>query len=131
VPVLNFIDIEGPGITSASDGTDYKSLVDKTLASLLPTVNLGSLHVSVDGQAIPNLPSHLETTDFFSLGKVKPGTLLTSSDIGVSAGAVMAQDKAEGYWVMLEGLSKGAHTISFGGSTSNFSVQTTDHILVV
>jgi hypothetical protein len=133
VPVLNFIDIEGPGIPG-SVGPDYKALVDKAVAGWLPTVNLASLHVSVDGKAIPDLPSHLETTDFFSLGTVQPGTLLTSSNIGVPAGAIMAEDKAAGYWVMLENLSKGAHTISFGGSTSNPEVrpvQITDHILVV
>jgi hypothetical protein len=131
VPVLNFIDVEGPGITPPAAGTDYRALVDQTLASLLQTVNPTTLHVSIDGKAVPDLASHLETTDFFSLGKVKPGTLLTSSDIGIAPGSVMAADKAAGYWVMLEGLSKGVHTVSFGGSTSNFTTQTTDHLIVV
>lgn len=131
VPVLNFIDIEGPGITPSDAGTDYRALVDQTLASLLATVDKASLHVSIDGKSVNNLASHLETTDFFSLGVVKPNTLLASADIGIAPGSVMAADKAAGYWVMLEGLSKGIHTVSFGGSTSNFMTQTTDHLIVV
>jgi hypothetical protein len=132
VPVLNLLDFEGPGITPADNTIPLNDLVNQTLAAALPTLNKSSLNVVIDGKSLEGLPNHLETTDFFSMGVVKPGSLLTSKDIGIKPGSVMTTDKAAGYWVMLEGLSKGVHTVSFGGTTTTgFSTQTTDHLIVV
>lgn len=134
VPVRNYIDIEGPGITPAAQGTNYKQIVDKTLADIVEDPNKITLNLTIDGKSIDSdvLKSHWESTGYFSMGMVKPGTLLTSFD--VSPGANVAVAKSEGYWVMLEGLSRGVHTISFGASSIDSStpiVQTTDHLIVV
>jgi hypothetical protein len=74
-------------------------------------VNLiDSLTARVDGERIPNLFSHRETTpELFSV-TIPDGGLF--GDEGGTFDAV-----ADGYWIMLKPLSSGTHTISFGGST--------------
>ncbi len=143
VPLLNFIDIEGPGVTSAitdpplSDSA-YRALVDKNLAAAVPDPSQVSLNLTIDGKPFASdlLKTHLETTDFFSMGPVKPGSLLTGLGAGIEAGFATDFNKASGYWAMLDNLSVGIHTISFGGTVTKdgvvtTSVQTTDHLIVV
>ncbi len=69
------------------------------------------------------------------MGPVKPDSLLTGLGADIKSGFATDFNKATGYWAMLENLSVGLHTISFGGSfTKNnveMSVHTTDHFFVV
>ena len=135
VPLLNFIDIEGPGITPGpvQSDSEYRDLVDKALPAMPPD-NL-KLNLTIDGKSYNSelLKTHLEPTDFFSMGPVKPGSLLTG--LGIAAGTATDFNKATGYWAMLEDLSRGIHTVAFGGSftdaNGDHSIQTTDHLIVV
>ena len=140
VPLLNFIDIEGPGITPGPTQTasQYRSVVDTSLAATVPNPDNVTLNLTIDGKSFNSdiLKTHLEPTDFFSMGPVKPGSLLTSPGLDIAPGTATDFNKATGYWAMLENFSKGVHTVSFGGSFTDaagavHSVQTTDHLIVV
>jgi hypothetical protein len=138
VPLLNAIDIEGPGIPQTATPpvtgtTALQELAQNLLDAQFATIEPSTLTLTIDGQsiAVADLQSHLEKTDFFSVGTIEPGSLLTSKNIGVTAGAIGSVSKASGYFVMLEDLSRGVHTISFGGSTTSGPIQTTDHLIIV
>ena len=53
------------------------------------------------------------------MGPVQPGSLIES--FGVPAGAELYPTKAAGYWLMIEGLTPGPHTLQFGGSSDAFT----------
>jgi hypothetical protein len=112
------------------------------------------VRASIDGTPIADPTRYLETTsDFFSMGSVRPGTVATelfhiAPHAPVPAQAAAAQHYlqigqelnptlATGYYLMIEGLSPGQHTLEFGGSTfdsstnTSFSTHVVDHIKVV
>jgi len=141
VPLQNNIDIEGPGITAGPTLSDaeYRAIVDQSLAANVPDPANVKLNLTIDGKSFDSdlLKTHLEPTDFFSMGPVKPGSLLTSPTLGIAPGTATDFNKATGYYAMLENFSKGIHTVSFGGTVTDAtgaviqSVQTTDHLIVV
>jgi hypothetical protein len=137
VPVLNAIDVEGPGIPQIDENHRVTSrpglekLAQDSLKQVTDAFKPGTLTLTIDGQSISGLQSHLETTDFFSIGKLGANTLLPSDNVGVDPGANINVAKASGYFVMLEHLSRGAHTITFGGTGASGPVSTTDHLIVV
>jgi hypothetical protein len=140
VPLLNYVDAEGPGITPTIPGWkgSFKAEVNKVLAGfqngdgpngVQPGVS--SLFATIDGVPVENPQSHLEKSGFFSMGPVQPGSLIESLGIA-AAGTVLSPAKSVGYWLMITGLSPGEHTLEFGGTEKNgFSVHVTDHITVV
>lgn len=88
----------------------------------------------IDGNDVLHPTDFLETTGVFSLGQEKPGTLVhqLAAQFGVSKiGQELAPTEATGYYLMLEGLSRGTHTLTFGGSAPGFSGSVTDHLIVV
>ena len=121
VPLLNFIDIEGPGLTDPDlphSDSEYRAIVNQNLAKNPGPDNV-TLNLTIDGKSFDSdlLKTHLEPTDFFSMGPVKPDSLLTS--LGIAPGTATDFNKATGYWAMLENFSKGIHTVSFGGSATD------------
>jgi len=46
---------------------------------------------------------------------------LPITSLGVPAGAELFPSKAAGYWLMIDGLSPGPHTLRFGGSSVAFT----------
>ncbi len=113
--------------------------MDESLAATVPDPDLVTLNLTVDGKWFDSdeLKTHQEATDFFSMGPVKPGSLLTGPGLGIDPGTPTDFNKATGYWAMLENFSRGIHTVSFGGTVTDDtgavirSVQTTDHLLVI
>jgi hypothetical protein len=89
---------------------------------------------SIDGHSVSNTQSYLERTDFFSMGKVQEGSLLDKR-LRVPVGTDLSTTKSAGYWLMVEGLTPGAHTLDFGGTAGGIlganSVHVIDHITVV
>lgn len=64
------------------------------------------------------------------MGPTELGSLAEA--IGAPVGVALSLTKASGYWLMVEGLAPGPHTLEFGGTLSTgFSSMTTDHIVVV
>ena len=128
-PLLNWIVANGadPGFSSTAE--EVEALVDGTIDPDL-------LFASVDGVEILNLEQHRERSpiDF----TFTPSTASAGFPPGTYTDA-----NADGYWVMLEPLDVGTHTIHFGGtsveftgpdpvvSVPSFSVEVTDNVTVV
>jgi hypothetical protein len=74
--------------------------------------NTRALHASINGVGIPEaeLFSHRELSPVFDI------PLGPDNIFGAPAG-VYAPSVSDGYWLMLEPLGPGTHTISFGGSS--------------
>jgi hypothetical protein len=105
------------------------------------------LFASIDGVAIPEqeLRTHFEKTGLFSMGPVQPGSFANhGADVGflgtnVPVGTELGPARAEGYWLMLNGLSNvdsngsqpGDHTLTFGFTSPGFTVSVTDYIDIV
>ena len=77
----------------------------------------------IDGVPVSDPYSRWEVSDFFSGGIAQPGTSIVAfyESFGLTlAGLDIAPSLASGYWAMVTDLSPGAHTLSFGGSTTAF-----------
>jgi hypothetical protein len=74
---------------------------------------IDELHCTVDGVPIGDLFSHREVSPAFSFEAA------VDNAIGVPAGD-SGTAVADGYWVMLEPLGPGEHTLHFGGGISSF-----------
>jgi hypothetical protein len=85
------------------------------------------LHATLDGQDLLTYPSFRQTSDsFFDI------TLPDGNLFGVPAGSYPGITVSDGYWVALDGLSPGQHTLNFGGTNGNgFSVQINDTLSAV
>jgi hypothetical protein len=117
VPLLNIVDTLDPKSTEKQLLSDFKHSVT-------------SLFASVDGTPLQHLQAGLVGTKFFSSGPTQPGSW--AADQGVPVGTDLAPTKGVGYWILLQGLSKGEHTLDFGGQTNTgFSVHTSDIIHIV
>src|SRR5206468_1694663 len=130
-PLLNFVDLHVPG-----DGLDTPELVRQDLLSLIGPVI--ELHASVDGVSVGAIDP--ETTPFRACAGgdpacaaayrvILPGHNLFGIDAGVYFPAV-----ADGFYLLLEALPAGRHTINFGGTGtfagSEFSQEITYHLTV-
>jgi hypothetical protein len=117
IPVLNQFDTLDP-----------PNVENKVLSDFQKSV--ASLFADIDGIPVKNLQSDLVRTDFFSMGPTQPGSLV--EQLGAPVGTDLSPTKSSGYWLMVEGLAPGQHTLHFGGSLSTgFSTEVTDHITVV
>lgn len=119
VPVLNTFDTLDP----ANAETDYVNQWPGTVTNL---------SASIDGTPIQNLQNYLETSQPFSMGTVRPNTVITEMfGNAVYKGEELTPTQATGYYLMIEGLSAGQHTLEFTGSTTDgFSTHVVDHITV-
>jgi hypothetical protein len=123
LPMINFFDVEGQGI-APSPGVDTSHGEAALRASMKALIaadlaNVTSLHAEIDGVAVKNPYFYKEISGFFSMGKAQPGSLLDS--IGVPAGTPTCTTISGGYWLMIEGLTPGEHTLTFGGTQAAFS----------
>ena len=121
VPLLNLFDTEPaildskyPGVTLADRQNAAGILVGDWLAS----VDTSSLFASIDGNAVANPSQYLEVTGLFSMGPALAGSVVEG--FGIVAGDVLDPTKSGGYWLMIEGLTLGAHTLHLGGTSSPF-----------
>jgi hypothetical protein len=134
VPLLNFFDTEpaelfDPPITLA----ERQAKADEFVAAFRSAVV--DVFASIDGVEVTNPRRFLEETDFFSMGPTRPGSVINSFGAGV--GWELSPTKGVGYWLMLDDLEPGNHTLHFGGSasatdlTAAASVETTATITVI
>jgi hypothetical protein len=90
------------------------------------------LHASVDGVAVPDLTAHRETSRAFAFD-LPDNNFLQFFGVNAPAGHYESA-VSDGYWVMLKPLSKGHHTINFGGTFGppvNFTLDITYDVNVV
>jgi hypothetical protein len=130
VPILNFI-----SVTFDSDANP-EQLVRDQLAANLDSVNLDSLFAEIDGVEVKHPEDFLVTSDFFALGEAEKDSLLeflaTTADPPAAPGDKFFPSGSTGFWLMIDDLAEGEHTIHFGGSTRDgFEVDVTANILVV
>jgi hypothetical protein len=133
VPMINYFDTVDP-----------KHLENQLVKNFRAGVT--DLSATIDGNPIANLKQYLETSDFFSMGTVRPNTVATELFGNGVIGLELTPTKATGYYLMIEGLSPGQHTLEFGGSAQGFfgtvdasgsptfasvSTHVVDHITVV
>jgi hypothetical protein len=121
IPLINFFDTEPAEIFPQPRPTldDRKNAVDVVVAGWLNAVQPASLFASIDGNPVSNLTQYLEVTGLFSMGPTQADSVIAS--FGVPVGAELFPTKAAGYWLMIEGLSPGPHTLHFGGSSNAFT----------
>jgi hypothetical protein len=87
------------------------------------------LFASIDGVEIPEqeLRTHFEKTGLFSMGPVQPESVAADGNffsVPLAPGTELGPARAEGYWLMLNGLSNvdsngsqpGDHTLTFGAT---------------
>lgn len=136
-PVLNNTDLEFPQFTPncISDPTyldPSHTALTCALSFISPNLdNPVELKASLDGQDLPNLLSHRQTsTSFFDI-VLPPGHLFGNL---VPPGDYPGIAVSDGYWIALDGLSPGQHTLIFGGTDGNkaapFTLLVTDTLNV-
>ncbi len=114
VPLINVV-VPGPASAETSLRADA--------ASFIATVD--SLFATIDGNAVSQseLFTHEESSPLFSF------VAANNNPFGFPPGTSDAV--SDGYWLMLDPLGTGVHTISFGGATPDFTVGVTDTVTAV
>lgn len=102
-------------------GTVTEAQLRAAAASVIDGVD--SLLAAIDGVSITDPFSYREASPLFSLEAA------TDNPFGAPAGS-LGNAVSDGFWIMLEPLGLGTHTIEFGGTISGagFSVEVTDTI---
>ena len=123
VPMINFFDTE-PAEIDPKDATlaDRENAATVLVNGWLNAVAPASLFASIDGNPVANPNQYLQVTGLFSMGTTQPGSLVEA--LGVPVGAELTPSKAPGYWLMIEGLTLGQHTLHLGGSSAEFTPET-------
>jgi hypothetical protein len=120
LPLLTFSDTEPAEIDPPTATLiDRQNAANAVVAGGLNAINPTGLFASIDGVPVANPSSYLEVTGFFSAGPVQAGSYAAS--LGLPVGADLFPTKAAGYWLMIEDLAPGLHTLNFGGSSGAFT----------
>jgi hypothetical protein len=82
-----------------------------------------NLEVTIDGVSVENLQ------DFRVLSNPFPVKLPEDNILGLPSGTYIGI--SDGYWVLVESLPEGEHTIHFAGQVGDFTVDVTYHLTVV
>ena len=120
VPILNFVDLEPaeldpPPITVG----ERENAANVVVASWQKSVDPSSLLALIDGNLVDNPVQYLEVAGLFSMGAVQAGSVIES--FGLPAGADLYPNNAAGYWLMIESLAPGPHTLHLEGVSSAFT----------
>jgi hypothetical protein len=117
VPILNVVDVNTAHQSAAELRAEIRPCID----------GASDLSVEVDGEAIRRLKSRFRVrSDVFDVALPKDNVL--SIEPGIYSPAV-----DEGFYVMLQPLSKGKHTVHFAATTATcgFSLDVTYHLTIV
>jgi hypothetical protein len=107
LPLINWIVAAGPDPGFADTKTEAIALATNT-------INPANLFATIDGVPVSNLASHREASGSdFSL------TFVNNNDSGFPAGT-FNDAYGDGYYLMLNPLTAGAHTLHFGGTSTFF-----------
>jgi hypothetical protein len=118
VPLINSSVSESYLGVSATEA-ELRNIADASISAV------DSLFAEIDGMPVPNLFDYRELSPLFSFNAATDNPF--SVPPGPSGNAV-----SDGYWLMLEPLGIGTHTINFGGGISDiFTVDVMDTITVV
>lgn len=93
---------------------DSEDVINAAIAAFPGSVT--ELFAEIDGVPVADPFGYLEVTaDFFSGGVAQEGSWIAS--LGVPVGDDVFPSKSSGYWLMVNGLAPGAHSLRFGGTT--------------
>jgi len=93
---------------------DTEEVINAAIAAFPGSVT--DLFAEIDGVPVADPFDYLEVTaDFFSGGLAQEGSWIAS--LGVPVGEDVFPSKSSGYWLMIDGLAPGTHTLRFGGTT--------------
>jgi hypothetical protein len=114
--------------------------VPLTIAQLLKSVDgfvqlATALHVSIDGERVPNLFAHRAISPTFeiTLPAVTPPEQNLEQALGFNVSGTIQPVVSDGFWIMIPSLSRGRHTINFGGTFGppiNFTLDITYRLTV-
>ena len=99
-PMINYVVFPVPGLSLSCE------LATKRAAAA--TAEVSSLVLEVDGKLFQNLEVHRQATR-------------VCFDLAAQSGGGMAPSAGNGYYIMLRPLSRGTHTLNFGGRLQEFS----------
>jgi hypothetical protein len=122
IPVQNVI-----SIAFNDDPADY---ADTNVASWEASVDVTSLSATIDGDPVENIEAYLVRTDYFTPGRPVPGSLLDESLPELPPEENLDPSLASGYWLMIEGLTPGQHTITVSGTAGGVTTSVTDYLLI-
>jgi len=134
-PVLNSADFEFRDVRpNCIDDPTYLDPAHTSLECALSFISpalepdMVTIHATLDGQLelLTFFPSHRQTsTSFFDID------LPIGNVFGKDAGNYPGIAVSDGYWIALDGLSPGRHTLVFGGTDGNgFTLEVTDTLNV-
>lgn len=119
VPMINFFDTEPSILDGGAALNDRQNAANVVVGNWLSSVDTASLFASIDGTAVANPAQYLQVTGLFSMGPTQAGSVIAS--FGVTPGDVLDPTKSAGYWLMIDGLALGPHTLHLGGSSNGFT----------
>lgn len=112
-----------------------QKIINDELRDWQDTVLEDELFLVIDGVEIKNLDEFFFKSGFFTPGQPEDGSLLEAVLAGEEdyvSGDDLFPSRSAGYWVMIEDLDPGAHTIHYGGQTSTGQVvDVTSDILII
>ena len=122
VPMINFFDTETLIYDEYAPLADRQAAANIVVNNWLSSVDTASLFASIDGAVVANPAQYLEVTGLFSMGPTEAGSVLASIPVApVQVGDVLDPSKSAGYWLMIDGLTPGPHTLHLGGSSNSFT----------
>src|SRR5439155_16118096 len=106
-PLINWIVVNGadPGFSSTAEEVE---------ALTTGTVDTSKLIATIDGVDVPDLASHRERSPVDFTFTVAAG------NTGAFPAGTYIDANSDGYWLMLQPLDDGEHTLHFGGTTKDF-----------
>jgi hypothetical protein len=126
VPIRNFVDTPPEFLPSgALSFTDPAIKGTESSNCAIFNRSISNLEADIDGKPISNLLSHLENTSFFDAGTAAAGTLAVDPTYSLDVAPVgthLDPAKSTGYWLMIDHLSPGEHTLHFAASWNSFNL---------
>jgi hypothetical protein len=128
VPLRNQVDTPPEGLPN-SHASDNAIRATESTNTAAFNASVTSLEADIDGKPIPNLFSFLVNTAFFNAGTATAGTLATDFYGVAPPNTALDPSKAGGYWLMIDNLSQGEHTLHFAASWNSYTLKF-DHFTV-
>jgi len=107
-PLINWLVANGPD-------AGFPDTKTEAIALATNTINPANLFATIDGTPVANLASHREDS-----GSLFTLTMVNNNDFGFPAGTY-TDAYEDGYWLMVNPLSAGQHTLHFGGTGTPFN----------
>jgi hypothetical protein len=106
-PLINFVVANGPDPGFPDTKTEATTFVDQA-------IDPAKLVATIDGTDVTGLASHRETSPLNF-------TYTVTAESGTFTPGSFSDANADGYWLMLNPLGSGSHTLHFGGTSNDFT----------